>query len=84
MASTTGERELYQPSNGTEGMAFFDAFCDRCIKQPKCQIIGATMLHDPGDPEYPEEWTWEPVKVETASCSAFVQDTSDAKQTEMK
>lgn len=56
----------FQPSNGTEGMVFMDAFCDRCIhehpdpeqQQPKCNIIMLTMCYSPGEKEYPEEWVY--------------------------
>ena len=64
--------EKYQPSNGSEGMAFQDKFCDRCIHEKwnhtqqdgdrKCDILNRTMIHDVKDPEYPEEWIEDPEK----------------------
>lgn len=58
--------QKYQPSNGTEGMYFMEKFCDHCVHQhpdpnnPKqCRIIGMTMCYNPGDKEYPEEWTYD-------------------------
>lgn len=57
----------YIPSNGTEGMIFRERFCDECKHDHKylyettdpedaCQIFNATLLHNPGDAEYPKEW----------------------------
>lgn len=61
----------YQPSNGTEGMIFMEAWCckcerdkhmcegkplDECSDAETCQIIANTMAYKPGDPEYPKEW----------------------------
>ena len=52
----------YRPSNGTEGMHFQAAYCDNCHYQGNpesgkgCMILLRTMLHDIGDPEYPQEW----------------------------
>ena len=62
----------YQPSCGTEGMDFMDAFCFRCKrdaayqawdrngnKGPRpdtCPILDATFLYRVTDPEYPKEW----------------------------
>lgn len=55
----------YRPSNGTEGMAFTDHFCDRCINQhpdpdhPKqCMILCRSMCYGVDDPQYPSEWTY--------------------------
>lgn len=58
----------YQPSNGTEGMIFMENHCFQCIHEKfshtqchedkKCDIMSRTMLHDPGDDEYPEEWIY--------------------------
>ena len=50
----------YQPSNGTEGMMFFEKFCDHCIFESEanpCPLIGTSMAYVPGDKEYPTEWT---------------------------
>ena len=51
----------FQPSNGTEGMIFMDAFCENCIhdnvqKEKYCEIIMLTMCFSPKDKEYPKEW----------------------------
>lgn len=53
----------FQPSNGTEGMVFMDAFCERCIHDHTpidkfCSILGNTMVYSPGDKEYPKEWIY--------------------------
>lgn len=60
--------QKFQPSNGTEGMAFTEAFCERCVRDWKyqqtgngddgCQILMRTMLHRLADPEYPAEWVY--------------------------
>lgn len=55
----------FQPSNGTEGMIFTDAFCMNCIHcdpdpngKKQCMILCKTMLYTPKDKEYPEEWVF--------------------------
>jgi len=63
--------QKYQPSNGTEGEIFRDAWCcqcqrdksmregadfDECDDDECCDIIANTMAYDVDDPEYPEEW----------------------------
>src|SRR5690606_777867 len=69
--------EKYRPSNGTEGMSFIDAWCDRCKRAAafpagtgdSCPIAAGTFGFDVGDPKYPSEWTYdaegEPI------CTAF-------------
>lgn len=59
----------FRPSNGTEGMIFTDAFCDRCIhekfthtgndKDKMCDILNATMAFGINDKEYPSEWQFD-------------------------
>lgn len=61
----------YRPSNGTEGLIFFDHWCSNCQRDKSmregepveecddnelCQIIALTHAHDIDDPEYPAEW----------------------------
>lgn len=63
--------QKYQPSNGTEGFIFMEAWCaecqrdkamregadfDECDDDERCDIIGDTMAYDVDDPEYPSEW----------------------------
>jgi len=65
----------YQPSSGTEGMWFMDIFCDRChyeVGARQCPIIIKTMLHDPGDHEYPKEWVYQDGK---PVCTKFKEPT---------
>ena len=64
--------DLYRPSNGTEGMAFQETWCDRCRRDAtgRCPILGATMLFDIDDPEYPREWTF--ADDGAPICTAFV------------
>ena len=60
--------ESFRPSNGTEGMIFQSAFCDRCIHEnynpqtgcgKHCEVLTATMLFDERDAEYPKEWRFD-------------------------
>lgn len=61
----------YRPSSGTEGAAFFEAWCchcardkamreganyDDCDDNEVCPIIAKTFAHEVTDPEYPKEW----------------------------
>lgn len=51
--------ERYQPSNGTEGMIFYERWCDRCHRERhgrECSIYTRTMAYDLGDKKYPREW----------------------------
>lgn len=60
--------KIFMPSNGTEGMVFCDAFCDRCIHEKfshtqnhndaKCDIYNRSIIYwyEPENPEYPKEW----------------------------
>lgn len=58
----------YQPSNGTEGSMFEEAFCEQCIhekfihtgnrKDKKCQIYSNALVFEPKDKEYPKQWRW--------------------------
>lgn len=69
----------YRPSNGTEGMAFQNHFCERCKHDQKyqetqdgadgCPIIVKSMCHEIEEPEYPAEWKHDDDGVPT--CTAF-------------
>jgi hypothetical protein len=48
----------YRPSNGTEGMIFFDGWCADCKYECSCEIMGDTMVFDINHPQYPEEWIY--------------------------
>lgn len=57
--------EPFSPSNGTEGMIFYDAFCDKCLhshpdpdKKPQCEILCYSLIFEIEDPEYPKEWIY--------------------------
>jgi hypothetical protein len=59
--------ELYQPSNGTEGDYFMEKFCDNCYHESgrgnespegSCPIPIATMVCNPGDSQYPNQWRY--------------------------
>lgn len=62
--------KLYRPSNGTEGDIFMALFCDRCVHdnfdentlKGGCEILARTLFFGVNDPEYPEEWIWNPDK----------------------
>lgn len=73
----------YRPSNGTEGMDFQAAFCEKCARdaafqawsrhqsgpQPEgCRIVAATFLYTVDDPAYPKEWVQDE---NGARCTAF-------------
>jgi hypothetical protein len=60
----------FAPSNGTEGMIFTSAFCDRCLHEKfnhtqndsdkKCDILTRSVIYwpDTQDPNYPSEWQY--------------------------
>ena len=66
-SSLSGQK--YQPSNGTEGMIFYDAFCRNCSKDGECEIMHLTMCWSPEDDEYPAEWVW--TEEGQPTCTAF-------------
>lgn len=58
--------EIYEPSNGTEGMIFTDKFCMQCLHcdpdpegEKQCEILCATMCFSKKDKEYPREWIYD-------------------------
>ena len=66
--------ELYRPSNGSAGEAFFAAWCERCARDKamsegkpleecddtqKCELIARSMCYDTTDSRYPQEWRYE-------------------------
>lgn len=76
--------EKYRPSSGTEGSAFFEAWCahcardkpmsegknfDECGPDEVCSIIGDTFAYEVDDPKYPVEWI---VDADGPKCTAFV------------
>ena len=76
--------EKYQPSNSSEGEAFFDDWCRRCTKDKamsegldpdqcdddeKCEIIGDSMLYRLDSPSYPSEWRYD--QAGHPVCTAF-------------
>ncbi len=77
---------LYRPSNGTEGMIFYEGWCmhcardkpmsegkdyDECSDDEICQIIARAGGFDIDDPNYPLEWRYG--KDGMPCCTAFVQ-----------
>lgn len=55
--------QRYRPSNGTEGHAFIEHFCGRCVKDEayrhggdSCPIVANTLAYGIDDPRYPREW----------------------------
>ena len=71
----------YRPSNGTEGDMFMSKFCDKCAKcnmhdddKDPCKILGASMMYNISDPEYPKEW----IEDENGpKCTAFIPEGQD-------
>jgi hypothetical protein len=67
--------EKYRPSNGTEGMLFYEEWCESCEKQgcieegPHCEIMNRTLEHDREDEMYPDEWCYDEQGV--ACCTAY-------------
>jgi hypothetical protein len=70
----------YRPANGSEGMDFMAAFCERCRvwvdDDVGCDINNRVLCFDVTDAEYPKEWVQEKGDVcgRTARCTAFVLD----------
>ncbi len=65
---------LYRPSTGTEGAAFQERFCVRCVKdrQNDCGILAASYAFSIDDVSYPRQW----VEIgDEPQCTAFVEDT---------
>ena len=55
----------YKPSNGTEGEYFMSEHCYQCIhdnpdpdKNPKCELLLASMCFDMNEKGYPKEWCY--------------------------
>ncbi len=86
-AALNAERagQPYQPSNGTEGEFFFEAWCRGCARDRAmregddvndcddnevCDLIARSMAFKPGDAEYPVEWQYD--KEGQPCCTAFV------------
>lgn len=77
--------EPYRPSNGTEGICFYESWCfkcerdahmnsgkdyDACEPHEICSIIGDTLAYKISDPEYPKEWIYG--EDGCPMCTAFV------------
>jgi len=77
--------QKYQPSNGTEGEIFIDAWCSHCARDKAlseglpieecdddqlCKIVAHTMAFDVDDSRYPHEWQYG--KDGQPCCTAFV------------
>ena len=75
----------YQPSTGTEGACFFEAWCchcardkamregvdiDDCDDNEKCELIANSMAFEPGQAGYPVEWIHD--KEGVPCCTAFL------------
>ena len=62
----------YCPGNGTEGIAFEDAFCTNCIyyKDDDCPILmQAHIVGSVKAPEFPNQWVYDDEG--TPSCRMF-------------
>lgn len=62
--------ELYRPSNGTEGIAFWDRFCRVCRKNSRCSVFDKALFHDI-DPKikYPKCLTYD--DADKPTCTRF-------------
>ena len=69
-----GERS-YRPSNGTEGMGFYENWCSRCRhdrpddEDGGCSILGASLMFNVADLGYPEQWVYD--EAGSPTCTAF-------------
>lgn len=82
--------QKYCPSSGSEGMGFYEAFCNHCQRDagyrrtligPGCTILANTMLYDIEDSRYPSEWIYS--DEDSPVCTAFEQEkTPDEKRAE--
>ena len=67
--------ERYRPSNGTEGMGFYENWCSRCRHdRPEdedggCDILRRTFAFQVADEQYPDEWTYD--EGGSSCCTAF-------------
>lgn len=62
--------QKYQPSNGTEGWCFIEAWCADCAREAAfradpalgegCAILATTMALRVDDEDYPAEWQFGP------------------------
>lgn len=71
----------YCPSNGSEGIAFEDGFCNRCRSEASfrktqhgggCKIHLMALAFGTGDPQYPAEWIYD--DNDNPTCTAFVDE----------
>lgn len=76
--------EKYRPANGTEGIDFYNRFCDHCQKDRAhredpdgadgCPILAATFRFEVDDPSYPAEWIW---REGDTLCTAYERECED-------
>ena len=81
----TAPIRLYRPSNGTEGMCFFEGWCERCARDKEmsegkpfdecsddeiCSIIADSFAFDVTDERYPSEWIYDANG--EPCCTAFI------------
>ena len=73
------QKQKYRPSNGSEGMAFQEKFCESCIHEKfihtaadgdkQCDILSRSMIYDVEDFDYPEEWIYD--RHDRPTCTKF-------------
>lgn len=71
-SGTCAAQNSFRPSSGTEGMDWMEDFCFQCIHdnpyldnnekhwmgKRRCDLMTASMLFCPTEPEYPKEWIY--------------------------
>lgn len=74
----------YRPSNGSEGLCFFEKFCFQCGRDEKyhetqegeygCPILAASFYYEKDDPLFPGQyWVEDEPDGTGARCLMFVQ-----------
>lgn len=73
--------ERYRPSNGTEGIGFYENWCERCRhdrpddEDGGCRILCRTLMFNVDEPGYPDEWIYDDTGNPT--CTAFEVEEAD-------
>lgn len=71
------DRKPYRPSNGTDGSAFEDRFCDRCRRECgeyTCEILTNALAFPIDSEMYPVEWIYD---ADNRPCCTAFEDVGD-------